>query len=264
MQLQQSVEELKARGLGLAAISYDAPTTLKAFADQRGITFPLLSDAGSATIKRYGLLNAAATGRTAGIPHPGTFVLDARGVVVSRSFEEKYQERASAGSILARTDRVPAGTSSSGTSVVDTPQLTATMSASDATVAPGTRFSLLIDIAPKPKMHVYAPGQKDYIPVSITLRDDAAVRAHSPVFPRAEKYFFAPLEETQLVFSKPFRIVQDVTVGLTPALREQARAPGATLTIGGTLRYQACDDAICYLPKALPVSWTVALRSLER
>lgn len=152
----------------------------------------------------------------------------------------------------------------SGKSAVDTPHLTVTMSVSDAAVAPGTRLPLLIDIAPKPKMHVYAPGQKDYIPVSITLRDDPAVRAHSPVFPKAEKYFFAPLKETQLVYSKPFRIVQEVTVALTPAVRDQARTPGASLTIGGTLRYQACDDAICYMPKELPVSWTVKLRAPER
>ena len=46
--------------MGLAAISYDPPETLAAFSQQRGITFPLLSDVGSATIKTYGILNPAA------------------------------------------------------------------------------------------------------------------------------------------------------------------------------------------------------------
>ena len=41
----------------MAAISYDPVETLAAFSRQRGITFPLLSDAGSETIKRYGILN---------------------------------------------------------------------------------------------------------------------------------------------------------------------------------------------------------------
>ena len=36
-------------------------------------------------------------------------------------------------------------------------------------------------------------------------------------------------------------------------------APGATVTLAGTLRYQACDDAICYLPKSVPVSWTIKI-----
>ena len=55
--MQGRVTELQAKGLGLAAISYDSVETLAAFSRQRGITFPLLSDAGSETIKRYGILN---------------------------------------------------------------------------------------------------------------------------------------------------------------------------------------------------------------
>jgi hypothetical protein len=194
VQLQQSVDDLKARGIGLAAISYDPPPTLKAFAGRRGITFPLLSDAGSATIARYGILNASATGRSAGIPHPGTFVVDRRGVVVSRSFEEKYQERATAGSLLAGSAQPPSG-ASGGAASVETQHLAVRLAASDKAVAPGTRFSLLVDVAPKPKMHVYAPEQKDYIPISLAIKS---------------------------------------------------------------------DDAICYLPKEVPVSWSVPLRPLER
>jgi hypothetical protein len=35
-----------------------------------------------------------------------------------------------------------------------------------------------------------------------------------------------------------------------------------TLTVTGTLDYQACDDKICYIPVSLPLSWTLDLRSL--
>ena len=42
------------------------------------------------------------------------------------------------------------------------------------------------------------------------------------------------------------------------------RPPGATLTIKGTLRYQACDDKVCYLPQSIPLSWTVGLRPLAQ
>jgi hypothetical protein len=261
VQLQQTLPDLKRRGIGLAAISYDSPATLEAFADRRGITFPLLSDAGSATIRRYAILNTDATGKTAGIPYPGTFVLNQRGVVVSRSFEERYTERASAASLLSLTAS-PTGPTAGDR--IDTPHLVATASVSDAVVAPGTRFSLLLDITPKPKMHVYAPEQKDYIPISVKLEPDEAFKAHAPVFPKAEKFLFVPLKETQLVYSRPFRVVQDVTVALTPAVRERARAAGAALTIKGTLRYQACDDQVCYVPKEVPVTWTAALRGLER
>ena len=39
------------------AVSYDPVPILADFAARRSITFPLLSDAGSAVIKQYGILN---------------------------------------------------------------------------------------------------------------------------------------------------------------------------------------------------------------
>lgn len=259
MQLQQSSADLRTRGIGLAAISYDAPATLKAFAEQRGITFPLLSDAGSATIRKYNLLNAEATGPEAGIPYPGTLVLDRRGVVISRSFEQSFQERASASSLLARAD---APTGKGAALQAETKHLTISATASDRVVAPGTRFSLLVDVTPKPGMHVYAPGQTTYIPIALALEPDDAFRAHAPAFPEAETYLFEPLNEMQRVFSRPFRIVQDLTVAPTRALRARAGEAGASISIRGTLRYQACDDTICYLPATIPLTWTIPLRPL--
>ncbi len=246
--------------MGLAAISYDPPATLKAFADARGITFPMLSDEGSSTIKQYNLLNVEATGRIAGIPYPGTLVLDARGVVRSRSFEESYQERASAASLIVSAQSDGA----TGSQRFDTPHVSVTTATSDPIVTPGTRFSLIIDVAPKAKMHVYSPDQTAYIPVSVSLDGDEAIKPQPPKFPASELYIFKPLNERQRVYSKPFRILQDVTVTLTPAVRERARAAGATLMITGTLNYQACDDKVCYRPSTVPLSWTVQLEPLAR
>ena len=257
MQLQRSAADLKRRGLGLAAISYDSVETLKAFSQARGITFPLLSDPGSAIIRRYDILNAQATGRTAGIPHPGTFVIDAQARVVSRSFETAYQERASAASIIAGGLGAPASTR------VDTAHLVVTAGISDDVVTPGTRFTLTVDVAPKARMHVYAPDQTTYIPVAIALAPDDMLRPHPPVFPASETYLFTPLNEQQRVYSRPFRIVQPVTIPVTPATRERARS-GGPLTITGTLHYQACDDKVCYRPADVPLAWTIKLEPLAR
>ena len=75
------------------AISYDSPETLKKFAESCGIRFPLISDAGSAIIKRFGILNEEQEPgtRSYGIPHPGTFIVDRKGVVTARFFEDAYQ-----------------------------------------------------------------------------------------------------------------------------------------------------------------------------
>src|SRR5216683_1747034 len=56
-ELETRVADLVKSGIGLAAVSYDPVPVLADFSKRRGITFPLLSDAGSETIKRYGVLN---------------------------------------------------------------------------------------------------------------------------------------------------------------------------------------------------------------
>ena len=140
----------------------------------------------------------------------------------------------------------------------ETAHLVATVVPVATPVAPGARVSLRLDVVPKPKMHVYSPEQKDYIPISLTLDPDTSFKAHPVVFPKAERFYFQALDETQPVFSKPFRITQDITLAATASAR--ARAAGGTLSVKGTLRYQACDDAVCYRPETVAVTWHLTLK----
>ena len=157
-----------------------------------------------------------------------------------------------------------------GRHVKETAHLTVTTSASQDAVAPGTRLSLMVDVAPKPKMHVYAPGQEGYIAITLTLDPDPAFTAGKATYPAGEKILIKILNETQLVYAKPFRIAQDVTLrrgsgqalASTPEMRRRA-TDGASLTIKGALRYQACDDKICYLPVNMPLAWTLKLAAIQ-
>ena len=36
-----------------------------------------------------------------------------------------------------------------------------------------------------------------------------------------------------------------------------------SVTITGTLDYQACDEKLCFTPKSVPISYTVKLRQLD-
>ena len=129
-------------------------------------------------------------------------------------------------------------------------------------VAPASRLTLTVEVTPKAKMHVYAPEQKDVIPIGLVLEPSDSFRASPPRFPPSERYFFEPLDETQRVYSRRFRITQEVRILETPARRGGGTRPsGATMTIRGTVRYQACDEAVCYLPEDVPVSWTIPLHS---
>ena len=138
---------------------------------------------------------------------------------------------------------------------VETKHLTLTMSTSAATVAPGKPVSLYVDVVPKAKMHVYAPDQTDYIPIELKVETAPGFRAQAIRYPASEQFYFEPLKETQRVYSKSFRITQPITV---------AQNAASTLTVKGTVRYQACDDAICYLPQTIAVSWKVAVKGGSR
>jgi hypothetical protein len=141
----------------------------------------------------------------------------------------------------------------------ETKHLTVAASASGSRVAPGTRVSLALDVTPKPRMHVYAPQQKEYIPISLVIEANPEIKTSVARFPNPEKLLQKNEDEPQLIYSKPFRIVQDVTVASTRAVLNRAKTAGATVKVKGTLKYQACDDAICYLPVTVPVTWTIAL-----
>jgi DsbC/DsbD-like thiol-disulfide interchange protein len=144
----------------------------------------------------------------------------------------------------------------------ETPHLTIATSSADG---PSPRVMLYLDIAPKPKMHLYAPGEKDGIPVSLAVEPGASFKAGAAVFPAPEKFFFEPLKLTQLVYSKPFRITLPLTIaagrGSQIAAREtQVGGPlqnAEPLTITATFRYQACDDKVCYMPRSVPLTWRV-------
>ncbi len=260
MELQSRVDELRTAGMGLAAITYDPVPVLADFSARRGITFPLLSDAGSATIKRYGILNTTIpqTNELYGYPHPGTFMLSRDGVVQARFFEQTYQERNTISSVLVRLG----GRVDAPATKISAPHLDITSYVTDQVAAPGTRFSLVLDITPGPRVHVYAPAVTGYRPIALKIQPQPGLVVREAHFPQSEDYFFEPLNEHVQVFQRPFRIAQDVMIDPS---REAAAVVRdlKTMKIAATLDYQACDDKICFNPESVPLSWTINLKPLD-
>ena len=117
--------------------------------------------------------------------------------------------------------------------------------------AAGAKLALFVDVTPKPGIHVYAPGSKDYIPITVKLNPQAEVKLGKVAYPKSEMMSFA--DEKVPVFQKPFRLTQDITL-------DKSAKPGSTVTVSGTVSYQACDDRVCYPPESAPVSWTVLVK----
>jgi peroxiredoxin len=99
--LEKNLAQLKTAGVQLVAISYDAPVTNAGAAKKLGLTFPLLSDAGSKVIDAYGIRNREARGRSEGIPHPVLFLVDSQGVIRAKLGRDGYRDRPETAEILA-------------------------------------------------------------------------------------------------------------------------------------------------------------------
>ena len=117
--------------------------------------------------------------------------------------------------------------------------------------AAGAKLALFVDVTPKPGIHVYAPGTENYIPITVKLNPQAEIKAGKLAYPKSETMTFA--DEKVPVFQKPFRLTQDVTL-------DKSAKSGSTVTVSGTVNYQACDDRVCYAPETAPVTWTVVVK----
>jgi hypothetical protein len=262
VELQANLNNVRKQGLGLAAISYDSPAVLKSFAERKGIAFPMLSDGDSKTIRAYGILNETVPANSAqyGIPHPGTFILNPRGEVVSKYFEEDYRERYTASDILVRQFGEAAGAAKT---VVETRQLRLSTSASLAAVKTGQRIALTIDVDLKPKMHVYAPGVVGYIPIDWSIAESPAIKIFPAAYPASKNLHLRVINETVPVYQGRFQLERDIIIGPDAAVKPLLNDKG-DLTIAGAFRYQACDDRTCYIPQTVPLSWTLRYEALDR
>ena len=246
----------------MAAVSYDSVAILHNFAERRGIHFPLLSDPDSKVIRELGILNETLPKDTPffGVPYPGSFVLNAQAVITAKYFEDDYRERYTSADVLMHQFGVTP--EASGNEVVGK-QLKLEARASNVVVAAGQRVSLALDIEMKPNMHVYAPGVEGYIPIDWKMKESDAAAAHEVSYPPSEKLHLAAIDETVPVYRDHFRLTREINIGQDAKLRPLLDSSGK-FTVEGTLRYQACDDRVCYIPQELVVKWVLQYAEFDR
>jgi len=193
--------------------------------------------------RKLGLLATSAAG-----PGSGWIVLDTKSIVVA-----KYDPSYTSAAILVHQF----GWTPPDTREIEGKQFIATIGASNIKVAPGERIALIVDIDLQPGMHVYAPGVEGYIPIDWKMEDSDAVEVHAPVFPRAEKLYLKAIDETVPTYRNHFRLTRDITI-------KPAGDGSGRFAVDGALRYQACDDRLCYIPQMLRLEWTFEVQALDK
>ncbi|MBI4463759.1 MAG: redoxin domain-containing protein [Acidobacteria bacterium] len=221
----------------------------------------MLSDPQSEIIRAFGILNSSIPEGHPwhGIPYPGIYIVDEKGVVRSKYFQETYQERYSAPSILLREFGSLAGTRET---VVQTAHLELKYYATRDVVRPSLRLTLVADFQLPAKMHVYAPGVANYIPIQWKLNASPYYVAHAVEYPPSEWLYLPAIQETVPVYHGKFRIAQDITLAGGDVLRPILSGE-REVRLSGQFRYQACDDKICYLPQDIPLEWTLQVEPLD-
>ena len=103
MQLQSQVNTFEQAGIGVVALTYDAPELQRKFIDKFSITYPLLSDVDATSMKSLGILDTdyQPGDSSYGIPFPGVFVLNPERKVVAKIFIEGYEKRIDAAALFA-------------------------------------------------------------------------------------------------------------------------------------------------------------------
>jgi peroxiredoxin len=248
VELGQAFAKYQQQGLGVAVITYDSPAVIKNFTNRLGITVPILSDPDSKIIRDFGIFNTniPRTSFQYGIPFPGTYTVDPKGVVTAKYFEDTYRERVTPNFILSRQF----GEAGIRKSQVRTEHLTVTSYVTDDKVYAGNRVSLILDIELPLKMHLYAPGVKGYKPVGFQLDPHPNARFFDTTFPKPVIMDLPAIKERVPVYSRKVRITRDVILGVDEKMRKESN-----VEITGTFEYQACDDKICYLETKVPLTF---------
>jgi hypothetical protein len=248
-------------GLGIASVSYDSAALLRNFAERKDLHYPMLSDPESRMIRAFDILNDnfPKDHQWYGVPFPGMYIIDERGVVTAKYFEDDHRERFTAASILVRQF----GQDGAIKTTVDAPHIQLTYSASDAALSPGGTATLILDIDLKPGMHVYAPGVGGgYIPIDWKMPESKAWIAEPVSYPESKKLNLPAIHETVPVYQGHVRIIRDLTIGQQPELAPFL-GPDRNLAVEGAFRYQACDEKECYPPRSIPLKWTFRVDKLD-
>ena len=243
MELQDHVEAFEAAGVRVIAVSPEPVEVIARFAERHGVTFPVLSDAGSAMINQYGILNTGVPEdhRLYGMPFPGAYLTDAEGRIARKHFNTNYRVRESAETIIRGDlgewhDPVGHPAASEGGAV--------SAALGSRELMPFSRIDVLVRIDLPEGRHAYGePVPEGLTATSVTVTGPEDLRVEPPVMPPTRPLFVEGIGEELHVFDGDIRV-------RVPISYRSSEAPGGgdTVPITVEVRYQACDELVCFLP----------------
>ncbi|MEI6083588.1 MAG: cytochrome c biogenesis protein CcdA [Verrucomicrobiota bacterium] len=115
-------------------------------------------------------------------------------------------------------------------------------------IAPGQAFRLAVVLELPAPWHCNAnpASMPEFIPTTLSFTANEAVTIGKIRYPAGQTVKVSWADEPVALYS-----------GTVTIIAEGKLTGAGPVTIAGTVRYQACDDQVCYAPKTVPVTWTV-------
>lgn len=205
-------------------------------------------------IRRYGILNDQVGREDAfleGIPYPGVYVTDEAGIVVAKFFHDTYKLRDSPELLIdAALGRIVLSEEEPSVSGGDAEvRVSVSVHGGRGTIRQGIRRQLVVRCELAEGLHLYGePVPEGMIPTTVTVSAPAGLVVEAPIFPPTQTLRLESLDMTLPVWSGTVDIVVPFyAVGELASETRPLDAETADIEVG--VRYQACDDAVCYPPK---------------
>ena len=252
-ELQDALPAFRAAGIKLYAVSYDEPDALAAFAKAHGIEYPLLSDADSALIKRFGILNTLIAPDEVpfyGIPFPGTYVVDASGAVVEKFFPRHLANRESAETVLdTALGRVLMSEEGPAASCEDDDvRITAFLRGGGGTMKAGPVRRLIVRFELRDGLHIYGePVPEGMVAATVVVDGPEGLVVEDPILPPTRPFRLEGSGVELQVFEGTVDIALPVWAN-SKLVSLVAPVEQTTARLEVTVRYQACDERTCLIP----------------
>lgn len=216
----------------------------------------MLADPESKVIEAFDLRNPDPEpgSRVDGMAYPGSYIVDANGVVQEKFFAESHRQRVTADTMLMSVY----GVSTAGGQKLEVdvpPQFKLFAYPSEEEISPGNSFALMAEFELYDKVHLYGKGS-DYTAVNIVLDDNPMLESNDLKLPEPEIMYLEVIDESVPVYRGEMNIVRGVT--LSPNFS------GDSIEVSAKLEYQTCDDEYCFQPSSLPITFNLKVIAHDR
>jgi len=186
-----------------------------------------------------------------GIPYPGVFVTDENGIVVAKFFHDTYKKRDSPEMLidaalgrLIISDDVPS--TQGGDSEV---KISVYVHGGKGTIRQGIRRQLIVRFELEEGIHLYGePGPEGMISTRITIGAPPGLVVEEIRFPPTKILRIASMNTELPVWSGVVDVV--IPFYATSLLASETRPLDQdSIQLKVQVRYQACSDDVCFLPK---------------